>query len=369
MLALSLAILAVAACAASGTPTAALHSALFYAKNGSIFVSAPAGTPGRKLTDGPSDTEPAPSPDGSRLAFIRKVSRDDYGGELWVLDLAADGTPAGAPRRLVNPADVVPTGGEPPKFGSPRWSPTGDRIAFLWATPTPAGSLLTAATDTGAVLVPQQPVWTDENYAWSPDGSHIAWAEGRSDVRAVAVSISAVGGPSVPVAEGTNASSVTYGDGGATVIFTNTDTTDPVMFPPDKNPFTLRDGGIYSVPAAGGAATPTPRFTGRGSYADVAVLADGALAFTECPSRGCGPRSIEVLAPGRSAPEKIAETPALAPAPAWSPDGTVAYVGASGDRPLLIMDRGDRTAKQVDVGIDTDPNWAEALAWALIGRR
>ncbi len=370
MPALLLAILAAAACAAQGTPTAQSGSALFYAKNGSIYVSYPAGTPGRKLTDGPTDTEPAPSPDGSRLAFIRKASRNDYGGELWVLGLAADTAPAGPPRRLVDPADLGPNaGGEPPKVGSPRWSPTGDRIAFLRATPTPAGSLRTAAADTGAVIVSQQPPWVDKDYAWAPDGSHIAWVEGRSDVRPAAVGVAAVGGPSIRLAEGTNASSVAYGDGGATVIFTNPDTTDPVMFP--KNPFALRDGGIYSVPAAGGTATPTPLFTGRGSYADVAVLADGALAFTECSPTSCGPRSmrsIEVLAPRRSAPEKIAETPAV-PAPAWSPDGVVAYVGGSADRPLMIMDRNDHAAKKVDVDIDIDLNGAGALAWGLKGRR
>ena len=32
--------------------------ALFYAKDGSLYVSDPAGSPGRKLTDGPADTDP-----------------------------------------------------------------------------------------------------------------------------------------------------------------------------------------------------------------------------------------------------------------------------------------------------------------------
>lgn len=368
ILVLLAAILPAAACLASGTPTPVRAFALFYAKNGAIYVSDPAGTPGRKLTTGPADTEPAPSPDGSRLAFIRKSDRTDFGGELWVLDLSAAAASAAQPRRLLNPAEVGPSyGGEPPNVGSPRWSPAGDRIAFMRTTPTRGGALSIAAAETGVVLDPPEVLWVDRNYAWAPDGSHIVWVTGRSDVRPATVGVWTVGGRSVPVAEGTNASSAAFGDSGATAIFSNGDSSDPVMFPPEKNPFALRDGGIYSVPATGGAATPTPLFTGRGSYTNVEVLADGALAFTECSSRACGSRSIEVLSPGRGTPEKIAETLAYAPAPVWNPDGIVAYVGESPDRPLMIMGRNDRTAKQVDTGLDTDPNGTGALAWALPG--
>ncbi|WP_238559571.1 TolB family protein [Mycobacterium liflandii] len=91
--------------------------ALFYAKAGSLYVSDPAGTPGRKLTDGPADTQPAPSPDGTRVAYVHKNSASDYGGELWVLDLAED-APAGAPHRLVDPAALPP----PPGIDSGRSS-------------------------------------------------------------------------------------------------------------------------------------------------------------------------------------------------------------------------------------------------------
>ncbi|MEK0719707.1 hypothetical protein OSH89_18820, partial [Mycobacterium ulcerans] len=110
-----LVVLMVAACspaADSGSPPSSKRStantgtsmpALFYAKAGSLYVSDPAGTPGRKLTDGPADTQPAPSPDGTRVAYVHKNSTSDYGGELWVLDLAED-APAGAPHRLVDPA-------------------------------------------------------------------------------------------------------------------------------------------------------------------------------------------------------------------------------------------------------------------------
>ncbi len=49
--------------AVTTAPPLLAQPALFYSKAGSLYVSDPAGTPpGRKLTDGPADTDPAPSP-------------------------------------------------------------------------------------------------------------------------------------------------------------------------------------------------------------------------------------------------------------------------------------------------------------------
>ena len=66
------------------------------------------GTP-RRLTSGSSDTAPAWSPDGTRLAFLRD-------GQVHVL--AADG---GEPEKVTD----LPLGA-----GAPVWSPNGERIAF-----------------------------------------------------------------------------------------------------------------------------------------------------------------------------------------------------------------------------------------------
>lgn len=246
----------VAACAAPPPPAAngpdtTNMPALFYSKDGAVYVSDPAGTPGRKLTDGPADTEPAPSPDGSRVAFVRKASRADGGGELWVLDLSTDGAPASPPRRLVDPAALVPTfGGDDPAastLDSPRWSPAGDRIAFL-KTAGGGGFLQTAAADTGAVQAPARPLYADRKYAWARDGKHIAWAGGRSDVSPVDVSVYSIGGGSQPVATGTNTASVGYADDGRSVLFANGDATGSLF---SAIPFTLRGGGVYSVEVPG----------------------------------------------------------------------------------------------------------------------
>ncbi len=342
---------------ASTGPDTDHKPALFYAKDGALYVSDPAGTPGRKLTDGPADTQPAPSPDGSRLAFVRKASRNDGGGELWMLDLSADSAPASAPRRLVDPAALVPTfGGEDPAKGtldSPRWSPTGDRIAFL-KTGGHGGFLLTAAVATGAVQAPARPLYADRKYSWARDGKHIAWAGGRMDVSPVGVGVLTVGGASQPVATGTNASSVDYAADDRAVLFANGDATGSLF---SAIPFTLRGGGIYSVEPP---AAPRPVFTGTGSYDDVAALWRGAIGFTQW-SPDQRTKSIQVVNPGGS-PRTIADTRSDAPGPAWAGD-TVAYIGTADERPLMIAaDRNSEQedqkdeAQQIDVGVD-------AFAW------
>jgi hypothetical protein len=64
---------------------------------------------------------------------------------------------------------------------------------------------------------------------------------------------------------------------------------------------------------------------------------------------------IRILGTDRVA-RTIADTGLDDPPPAWALDGAVAYVGKSGQRPLLVS-RGPGAPKQIDAG-------AEAFAWA-----
>ncbi|MCD4523963.1 serine hydrolase [Nocardioides sp. cx-173] len=84
-----------------------------------------AGAPGpRGLTGGPADSVPRWSPDGSRLAFLRA---QDGPGQIWLLP--ADG---GDPEQVTD----LPLGA-----GAPVWSPDGLRIAFSAAVePSPRGN-------------------------------------------------------------------------------------------------------------------------------------------------------------------------------------------------------------------------------------
>ncbi len=375
------------ATSATTTPKIVQPGALFYTKAGSLYVSEPAGAPGRKLTDGPADAQPAPSPDLAHVAFVRKKTASDYGGELWVLDLSPQLAPLAPPRRLVDPAGLPHgSGGLPPMVARPRWSPTGHHVAFV-DNPTggavEGGVLLVAAADTGAIA-PRPPAasqsatawapFAEPAFAWAPDGSHIAWLDERSDVRPTNVNALAVGGASTSVATGPNASSVSYARDGRAILFTNGDTSDPFMLP--KNPFTLRAGGVYSVAASveTGAtpAAPTPLFTAQGwSYRDMTILDSGAVAFTaQQVGRGApAARVIQVLDKGSSLPRTTVtevatksvctETPRgggvchAVQGPAWGAGNILAYLDNSPEVQLIFTDAEGRDPKRVDSGVDS----------------
>ncbi len=345
---------------ATATPIIRPTAALFYAKKGSLYVSAPAGTPGRKLTDGPADTQPAPSPDLSHVAFVRKTTASDYGGELWVLDLSPQLAPLGLPRRLVDPA-ALPSGSghSPAMVVSPRWSPTGQHVAFVDNRNdgmVDGGVLLVAAADTGTLVPAQQPLFAASAFAWAPDGSHIAWTQARSDVSPVAVNALTVGGGSAPVATDTNAFSVTYGKDGQTILFANGDASGPDFA---AIPFAVRTGGVYSVATPGGAgakppARPTPLFTRQDSYySDITALDSGAVAFTAQGADGSS-KTIQVLDKGSSLPRTtVTDVAAAAQGPAWRAGDFVAYLDTSPESSLVVTDLDNRSPKKVDTGVDT----------------
>ena len=347
--------LSVAGCSTSGAPMSARQEPrLFYAKNGSVYLAdmtgsgltgtGLTGTAPRRLTDGPGDSWPAPSPDGTRVAYVHKTDPDQPGGELWLLDIAT-----GQKRRLVDPAALVPTfeGESHTGVEAPRWSPAGDRIAFLKSTLGGGGFLLTADAGTGAVTAPPEPLFADFGYSWSPDGSRIAWVGGRSDVSPVDVNVLIVGGRSTPLVRGTNAFAVTYDADGRAVLFTNGDANGSLFA---STPFVFRAGGIYAVDPPNG---PAPLLAGAGAYADIQALPKGAVGFSEW-SADQQTRTIQILdRPGKV--RAIADTDGGAPAPAWRGD-LLAYVGTAADKPLIVR-RGDQDERRIDTGVDSF-SWA-----------
>ena len=138
-----------------------------------LFVRTLATGEERRVTRGPrDDIQPAWSPDGRRLAFVRaaadsgKLEPADLngwyfeGGDVWTVDLGS-----GAERRLV-----------PNAFG-PSWSPDGRRLAFdaAWAGPR----RVWVSDSTG--LNPRQ-LTSDSSEAvvhagprWSPDGRRLVF--------------------------------------------------------------------------------------------------------------------------------------------------------------------------------------------------
>jgi Tol biopolymer transport system component len=94
-------------------------------------VPAAGGRPTRLTRNHISDMQPAWSPDGAQIAFVR-------GARVWVMD--ADGT---------NQHELTST---PARSFLPRWSPDGTRIAFLTYVPGAAGTV--PAAGGGVVLAP-----------------------------------------------------------------------------------------------------------------------------------------------------------------------------------------------------------------------
>ena len=85
---------------------------------GDLFVMKADGSDVRRLTRGWLDATPAFSPDGSELVFSRARSFDSSSRGLWVMRV-----PGGSPRQLTHTFDSLD--------GAPAWSPDGARIAFV----------------------------------------------------------------------------------------------------------------------------------------------------------------------------------------------------------------------------------------------
>ncbi|MGQ3329986.1 S9 family peptidase [Halorubrum sp. FL23] len=115
--------------------------------------------------------DPRLSPDGDRVAFLRREPVDDETTESTVYLADVDGDD---PRRL-----TLAEGSD----AEPRWSPSGDRIAFtatrgadddrqqLWVLPLSGGEARQVTDVVGGV----------SEIAWSPDGERLAFVQSVTD--------------------------------------------------------------------------------------------------------------------------------------------------------------------------------------------
>jgi len=108
-------------------------------------------------------TDPQISPDGKEVVYVRRgmdIMTDGKTAQLWLLDIAK-GTHRKLTSREVNE-------------GSPRWSPSGDRIAFT-SKSTQGSEIYVYWRETGQFARLTHLDRSPKGLSWSPDGTQIAF--------------------------------------------------------------------------------------------------------------------------------------------------------------------------------------------------
>ena len=106
---------------------------------------------------------PAISPDGKLVAYtVREPNweENNYETEIWLVDVAA-----AKPRQLTNAKK---------SSSAPDWSPDGTRIAFLSDRSDKQQIWLISPVFGEAEQLTTEEDGVGGNFAWSPDGKHIA---------------------------------------------------------------------------------------------------------------------------------------------------------------------------------------------------
>ncbi len=110
-------------------------------------------------------SDPQVSPDGSSVAYVRRsndIMTDRARGSIWTVSVGD-----GDHRPVLSGAD---------SYSSPRWSPSGDRLAFVTGAETKTPQLYVRWMDTGQIALLTNLTEAPQMIAWAPDGAAIAFS-------------------------------------------------------------------------------------------------------------------------------------------------------------------------------------------------
>jgi hypothetical protein len=108
--------------------------------------------------------DPQISPDGSRIAYVRRsmdIMTDRAVSNIWIIE-----TDGANHRPLLAGAD---------NFSQPRWSPSGDRIAYVTSKEGRGAQLHVLWLDSGQTAMLTNVRHSPSSISWSPDGKMVAF--------------------------------------------------------------------------------------------------------------------------------------------------------------------------------------------------
>lgn len=109
--------------------------------------------------------DPQISPDGSRVVYVRRsmdIMTDRPVSNLWIIDADGDNH-----RPLLSGSE---------SYSSPRWSPSGDRIAYISRAEGRGPQIHVRWMDTGQTALLTNVRSSPSSMTWSPDGKAIAFS-------------------------------------------------------------------------------------------------------------------------------------------------------------------------------------------------
>jgi Tol biopolymer transport system component len=143
-------------------------------------------------------TDPALSPDGRQVAFIKL--RDDFSADLFVGPVAADGKPGGPPRQ-------IQYGGREAR--NPVWSADGRQLLIIDGAPTSNGTIVRVPADGSGPGVRLGGLEHPNFFSTSADGSRLVFSRSGGDADLWRVDLEN------PAANGRVAASTLHDEGGS----------------------------------------------------------------------------------------------------------------------------------------------------------